>query len=39
LPDPGLGHLAILEIKDLERLLENENRAFKIESNLLRDFA
>jgi hypothetical protein len=37
LPD-GVGH-QILEIKDLERLLENETRNFKQESNLLREFA
>ena len=29
----------ILEIKDLERILDNETRSFKVESNLLRDFA
>lgn len=29
----------ILEIKDLERVLDNETRMFKIEMNLLRDFA
>ena len=38
LPDGGIGH-QILEIKDLERVLDNENRAFKLESTLLRDFA
>lgn len=35
---PETGH-QILEIKDLERLLENETRAFKLDSNLLREFA
>lgn len=38
LPEGGIGH-QILEIKDLERVLENETRAFKLESQLLRDFA
>ena len=28
----------ILEIKDVEKILENENRSFKLEMNLLRDF-
>jgi DNA repair exonuclease SbcCD ATPase subunit len=38
LPDGGIGH-QILEIKDIERVLDNETRSFKVESTLLRDFA
>ena len=38
LPDGGIGH-QILEIKDLERVLDNETRNFKLESTLLREFA
>ena len=39
LPDGGsVGH-QILEIKDLERVLDNETRSFKLESALLREFA
>jgi len=35
---PESGH-QILEIKDLERLLETEIRGFRLETNLLREFA
>jgi hypothetical protein len=38
LPDGGIGH-QILEIKDLERVLDNEVRTFKQEGTLLREFA
>ena len=38
LPDGGIGH-QILEIKDIERVLDNETRSFKLESSLLREFA
>lgn len=38
LPEGGIGH-QIIEVKDLERVLDNETRAFKLESTLLRDFA
>ena len=38
LPEGGIGH-QILEIKDLERILENDSRAFKLETTLLRDFS
>jgi hypothetical protein len=29
----------ILEVKDLDRILDNETRTFKTEMNLLRDFS
>jgi hypothetical protein len=38
MPDGGIGH-QIMEIKDLERVLENETRAYKVENSLLREFA
>lgn len=38
MPDGGIGH-QIMEIKDLERVLENETRTYKVENSLLREFA
>jgi hypothetical protein len=38
MPDGGIGH-QIMEIKDLERVLENETRTYKDENSLLREFA
>jgi hypothetical protein len=38
MPDGGIGH-QIMEIKDLERVLENETRTCKVENSLLREFA
>jgi len=38
LPEGGISH-QILEIKDLDRVLENEVRIFKAETGMLRDFA
>jgi len=38
MPEGGIGH-QIMEIKDLERVLENETRTYKVENSLLREFA
>jgi hypothetical protein len=38
LPEDRVSH-SILEIKDIERLLENDMRQFKVEYNLLKDFS
>lgn len=38
LPEGGVSH-SILEIKEIERLLENDIRQFKVELNLLKDFS